>query len=65
MGWGARQAFAETGSDADGDTGRGGTPVAVVDRGDVGKEPMTRVLATDAGRLGDRLLGLASAVESG
>jgi hydroxymethylpyrimidine/phosphomethylpyrimidine kinase len=52
MGWGARRAF----SRAD------GTPVAVVDRGDVGKEPMTRVLAADAGTLGDRLLALASAV---
>jgi hydroxymethylpyrimidine/phosphomethylpyrimidine kinase len=55
MGWGARRAF----SNAD------GAPVAVVDRGDVGKEPMTRVLAADAETLGDRLLALAAAVGGG
>ncbi|WP_318568871.1 bifunctional hydroxymethylpyrimidine kinase/phosphomethylpyrimidine kinase [Salinigranum marinum] len=55
MGWGARQAFA-------GAAGAETPPVAVVDDGDVGKEPMTRVLARDAETLGDRLLALASAV---
>jgi hydroxymethylpyrimidine/phosphomethylpyrimidine kinase len=55
MGWGARQAFAGT-------AGAETPPVAVVDDGDVGKEPMTRVLAEDAETLGDRLLALASAI---
>ncbi|AUV82719.1 bifunctional hydroxymethylpyrimidine kinase/phosphomethylpyrimidine kinase [Salinigranum rubrum] len=55
MGWGAARAF-ETGDDGDGDE----PPVAVVDEGDVGKEPMTRVLAADAETLGDRLLELAA-----
>jgi hydroxymethylpyrimidine/phosphomethylpyrimidine kinase len=41
----------------------GDPPVAVVDEGDVGKEPMTRVLAADAETLGDRLLALATAVD--
>ena len=55
MGWGAQQAFAGT-------AGAETPPVAVVDDGDVGKEPMTRVLARDAETLGDQLLALASAV---
>ena len=54
MGWGAARAFA----DADPDD----PPVAVVDDGDVGKEPMTRLLAADAATLGDRLLALAETV---
>jgi hydroxymethylpyrimidine/phosphomethylpyrimidine kinase len=53
MGWGAKRAF-EGASET--------PPVAVVDDGDVGKEPMTRVLAADAETLGDRLLALAAAV---
>jgi hydroxymethylpyrimidine/phosphomethylpyrimidine kinase len=58
MGWGAARAF-ETGDERDGDSE---PPVAVVDEGGVGKEPMTRVLAADAETLGDRLLELAAAV---
>jgi hydroxymethylpyrimidine/phosphomethylpyrimidine kinase len=55
MGWGAMRAF--------GGHEGGDPPVAVVDEGDVGKEPMTRVLAADAETLGDRLLALATAVD--
>jgi hydroxymethylpyrimidine/phosphomethylpyrimidine kinase len=52
MQWGARRAFESV----------PGTPVAVVDRGEVGKEAMTKVLASDADELGDRVLALAAAV---
>jgi hydroxymethylpyrimidine/phosphomethylpyrimidine kinase len=48
MDWGAEQAFA----------GAGERPVAVVDRGDVGKEAMTKLVAGEAGTLGERLLEL-------
>jgi hydroxymethylpyrimidine/phosphomethylpyrimidine kinase len=54
MGWGAARAF--SGADPD------DPPVAVVDDGDVGKEPMTRLLASDAETLGDRLLALSDAL---
>jgi hydroxymethylpyrimidine/phosphomethylpyrimidine kinase len=40
-------------------------PAAVVDRGAVGKEPMTRLLAADATTLLDRLTELAGAVRIG
>ncbi len=53
MQWAADRAF-ET---------AGGPPVAVFDRGAVGKEPMTRVLAADAATIGDRVLALLDAVE--
>jgi len=52
MGWVARRAFERT----------DGTPAAVYDRGDVGKEAITRVLAPDAGTAVSRVLGLAEAV---
>jgi hydroxymethylpyrimidine/phosphomethylpyrimidine kinase len=52
MGWGARQAFADLGEDEE-------PPTVVVDHGDVGKEPMARVLAEDAETLMKRLVGLA------
>ncbi|SEW13071.1 bifunctional hydroxymethylpyrimidine kinase/phosphomethylpyrimidine kinase [Natrinema salifodinae] len=52
MGWGARQAFAD----------RDEPPVAVVDRGDVGKEAMVKLLAPDAETLADRALALDSEV---
>jgi hydroxymethylpyrimidine/phosphomethylpyrimidine kinase len=55
MDWSAARAF----GDAD------EPPVAVFDRGDVGKEPMTRVVARDAGSLRDRVLALLDAHESG
>jgi hydroxymethylpyrimidine kinase/phosphomethylpyrimidine kinase len=51
MEWAARQAF-----------GDGSRPVAVVDRGAVGKEPMCRVVTDDATALGDRVLALADAL---
>jgi hydroxymethylpyrimidine/phosphomethylpyrimidine kinase len=62
MGWGATRAFAS----GEGDDGpdHGDPPVAVVDRGDVGKEPMTRVLADDAEALGEGLLALAERISS-
>ena len=54
MGWGTRRAF-ET-SD--------GTPVAIVDRGEVGKEAMTKLLAEDGETLAERLTALCDALES-
>ncbi|WP_255194036.1 bifunctional hydroxymethylpyrimidine kinase/phosphomethylpyrimidine kinase [Natronobeatus ordinarius] len=53
MGWPARQGFAD----------RPEPPVAVVDRGDVGKEPTTKLLATDAETLTERTLELCDALE--
>jgi hydroxymethylpyrimidine/phosphomethylpyrimidine kinase len=55
MGWAARDAFEAA----------AGTPAAVYDRGDVGKEAMTRVLAPDAGALIARLRALLEGVRSG
>ncbi|WP_049921607.1 bifunctional hydroxymethylpyrimidine kinase/phosphomethylpyrimidine kinase [Halopiger djelfimassiliensis] len=52
MGWGARQAF----------EGREEPPVAVVDRGEVGKEAMTKLVATDPEALAERTLALADEV---
>ena len=52
MGWVARRAFERA----------EGTPAAVYDRGDVGKEAITRVLAPDAGTAVSRVLSLAEAV---
>jgi hydroxymethylpyrimidine/phosphomethylpyrimidine kinase len=54
MGWVARRAFGEVEGI--------GTPVAVYDRGDVGKEAITRVLAPDAGTAVSRVLALSEAV---
>ncbi|PSP92428.1 bifunctional hydroxymethylpyrimidine kinase/phosphomethylpyrimidine kinase [Halobacteriales archaeon QS_1_68_44] len=53
MDWGARQAFAD-----------GERPVAVVDRGAVGKEPMTKLVAEEAATLAERVLDLKRAVAS-
>jgi hydroxymethylpyrimidine/phosphomethylpyrimidine kinase len=55
MEWAARQAFG----------GRGEPPVAVFDRGAVGKERMCRIVARDAATLGDRLAALHDAVAVG
>jgi hydroxymethylpyrimidine/phosphomethylpyrimidine kinase len=55
MGWVARRAF----------EGVSGTPAAVYDRGDVGKEAIARVLAPDARTVTSRVLALAEAVETG
>ncbi|UPW02162.1 bifunctional hydroxymethylpyrimidine kinase/phosphomethylpyrimidine kinase [Halorussus gelatinilyticus] len=52
MQWGARRAFESV----------AGTPVAVVDRGEVGKESMTKVVASDADELAERVLTLLSAM---
>ncbi|MFW5919070.1 MAG: bifunctional hydroxymethylpyrimidine kinase/phosphomethylpyrimidine kinase [Halanaeroarchaeum sp.] len=54
MGWAAGRAFEQSGE----------TPVAVFDRGDVGKEPMTRLLAPDAATLTDRMETLLAALQS-
>jgi hydroxymethylpyrimidine/phosphomethylpyrimidine kinase len=59
MDWGARQAFA---ADADGD---GDRAVAVVDRGAVGKEPMTKLVAEAPTTLADRVLELNGEAVSG
>jgi hydroxymethylpyrimidine/phosphomethylpyrimidine kinase len=56
MGWGARQAFGAV--DA-GDP----TPVAVLDRGDVGKEAIVKVVAETPETLGERVFTLLDAVE--
>ncbi|MBZ6494196.1 bifunctional hydroxymethylpyrimidine kinase/phosphomethylpyrimidine kinase [Natrinema longum] len=50
MGWGARQAFAD----------REEPPVAVIDRGEVGKEALVKLLAPDPDALADRALTLES-----
>ena len=56
MGWAARQAM---------DRFEGaGAPDAVFDRGDVGKEPMVRVLGGDAETIADRVVALADHVRS-
>jgi hydroxymethylpyrimidine kinase/phosphomethylpyrimidine kinase len=52
MGWAARQAWAA----AD------GTPVAVIDRGDVGKEAIVKLLAPDAETLATRVFTLLDAL---
>jgi len=54
MDWGARRAFESV--DA--------TPVVVFDRGDVGKEPMLKLLAADSGTLVDRTVTLLDALEA-
>ena len=59
MDWAAREAFA---GDADGD---GDRAVAVVDRGAVGKEPMTKLVAEAATTLADRVLELNGEAVSG
>lgn len=51
MGWGAQRAFESV----------DGTPVAVVDRGDLGKEPITKLLATDRKTLYERTMALLNA----
>ncbi len=49
MGWAATRAFEQATT----------TPAVVFDRGDVGKEPITRLLATDAAELTGRALSIA------
>ena len=52
MGWGAREAFEAV----------DGTPVAVIDRGEVGKEAIVKLLADDAETLRERTLTVLEAV---
>ncbi len=52
MGWAARQALESTEE----------TPAAVIDRGDVGKEPILKLLAETPASLSDRTLALLEAV---
>ncbi|WP_338727262.1 bifunctional hydroxymethylpyrimidine kinase/phosphomethylpyrimidine kinase [Haladaptatus sp. DJG-WS-42] len=54
MGWGARRAF----------SGDGDTPVAVIDRGEVGKEPIVKLVAEDPDTLAARTLDLLSVLEA-
>ncbi|WP_339102343.1 bifunctional hydroxymethylpyrimidine kinase/phosphomethylpyrimidine kinase [Haloterrigena salinisoli] len=53
MGWGARQAFAD----------REESPVAIVDRGEIGKEAMVKLVASDPETLADRALTLDGEVD--
>jgi hydroxymethylpyrimidine kinase/phosphomethylpyrimidine kinase len=53
MGWGARQAFESV----------DGIPVAIIDRGDLGKEPIVKVFATDGETLRDRTITLLDSLE--
>ncbi len=54
MQWGARRAFESADE----------TPVAIIDRGEVGKEAIVKLLATDAETLQRRTLAVLSALES-
>ncbi|AZH26964.1 bifunctional hydroxymethylpyrimidine kinase/phosphomethylpyrimidine kinase [Haloplanus aerogenes] len=56
MGWGARQAFGAVDADDP-------TPVAVLDRGAVGKEAIIKVVAETPEELGERVFALLDAVE--
>lgn len=53
MGWGARQAF-----------DRSATPAAVIDRGEVGKEAIVKLVATDRESLTERVFSLLDALET-
>ncbi|MFC6731695.1 bifunctional hydroxymethylpyrimidine kinase/phosphomethylpyrimidine kinase [Haladaptatus sp. DYSN1] len=53
MGWGARRAFG----------GAGETPIAVIDRGEVGKEPIVKLVAEDAETLAERVFALLAALD--
>jgi hydroxymethylpyrimidine/phosphomethylpyrimidine kinase len=54
MDWVAQQAFADAAA----------SPAAVFDRGDVGKEAITRVVAPDARTLGDRVHAILDEIQS-
>lgn len=41
-----------------------GTPIAVIDRGDIGKEPMTRLLTASSNSLTNQLLSIADTVDT-
>lgn len=53
MGWGARQAFESV----------DGTPTAIIDRGDLGKEPIVKVFATDGETLCNRTMELLNSLK--
>jgi hydroxymethylpyrimidine/phosphomethylpyrimidine kinase len=53
MGWGARQAFAE----------REATPVAVIDRGEVGKEAVVKLVAASGETLTEQVFSLLDALD--
>jgi hydroxymethylpyrimidine kinase/phosphomethylpyrimidine kinase len=53
MGWGAQQAFESV----------DGTPAAIIDRGDFGKEPIVKVFATDGETLCDRTTTLLDSLQ--
>jgi hydroxymethylpyrimidine/phosphomethylpyrimidine kinase len=53
MQWGARQAIA----------GDGPTPVAVIDRGAHGKEPIVKLVGSDARRVAERVVTVLDALE--
>jgi hydroxymethylpyrimidine/phosphomethylpyrimidine kinase len=55
MGWGAERAFESS----------DGSPAAVVDRGEVGKEAIAKLLAEDADALRERTFAVLGALESG
>ena len=68
MEWGARQVFG--GNENDDATGRsesesGETPVAVIDRGEVGKEALTKIVASDPDTLVERSFAVLDALEDG
>ncbi|WP_458206075.1 bifunctional hydroxymethylpyrimidine kinase/phosphomethylpyrimidine kinase [Haladaptatus sp. NG-SE-30] len=54
MQWGARRAFESVGE----------TPVAIIDRGEVGKEAIVKLIAADTGALKRRTFAVLSALES-
>jgi hydroxymethylpyrimidine/phosphomethylpyrimidine kinase len=54
MGWAAREALGDAGE----------TPAAVVDRGAVGKEAITKLIAADHETLADRALSRLDALEA-
>ncbi|WP_435067773.1 bifunctional hydroxymethylpyrimidine kinase/phosphomethylpyrimidine kinase [Haloplanus sp. C73] len=56
MGWGARQAFGDVAADDP-------TPVAVLDRGDVGKEAIIKLVAETPEQLGERVFTLLDATD--
>jgi hydroxymethylpyrimidine/phosphomethylpyrimidine kinase len=57
MGWGARQAFGAVDDD-------GPTPVAVLDRGAVGKEAIVKLVAETPEGLGERVFTLLDTVDA-
>ncbi|OIB58306.1 bifunctional hydroxymethylpyrimidine kinase/phosphomethylpyrimidine kinase [Natrialba sp. SSL1] len=61
MGWGAQQAFG--GRDGEKSQESQEPPAAVIDRGAVGKEAMTKLVAADPATLAERVVSLDAALE--